>query len=321
MDNFQSCYTIDRMENRNSLAPIVVFAFNRLEPLKACISALLTNTEAADSDLIVFVDGPRDNKEGEKDKVEAVREYVKTITGFKSLTCHFSEKNKKLGPSIIAGVTEVINQYGRAIVVEDDLIVGRNFLCFMNQCLDKYKNKKEVWSVCGYTSIVKIPSEYPYSIYFCARSSSWGWATWKDRWDSVDWLLEDWGKVKKNARAFNKWAGSDSFGILKSWKDGRNQSWATRFCYNQFVQNKWAVFPVISHVDNEGFDGSGTNCKGWSRFKSIFDQSSNKKFYLPEEIIVNKSIYKDFLKYHSIPIRIYSRIMYMIYGFKSKYSL
>lgn len=82
------------MENKDSLAPIVVFGFNRLEPLKACVSALLANTEAADSDLIVFVDGPRANKEGEKEKVEAVREYVKKITGFKSLTCHFSEKNK-----------------------------------------------------------------------------------------------------------------------------------------------------------------------------------------------------------------------------------
>lgn len=300
------------MENKHSLAPIVVFAFNRLEPLKACISALLANTEAEDSDLIVFVDGPRANKEGEKEKVEAVREYVKTIAGFKSLTCHFSEKNKKLGPSIIAGVTEVINEYGKAIVVEDDLIVGKNFLSFMNQGLDKYEERKEVFSICGYTNIVKLPKGYLFDAYFCVRSSSWGWATWKDRWDSVDWKLEDWNTVKENARLFNKWGGSDCWKMLRDWHDGKNMSWAIRFCYAQFLQNKLALFPTISHVDNEGFDGEGTNCKKWSRFKFTLDHSGHKRFSMPDEVTLVESITKSALSYHSLPIRIYSKLMYWL---------
>lgn len=301
------------MENKDSLAPIVVFGFNRLEPLKACVSALLANTEAADSDLIVFVDGPRANKEGEKEKVEAVREYVKKITGFKSLTCHFSEKNKKLGPSIIAGVTEVINEYGKAIVVEDDLIVGKNFLSFMNQGLDKYEERKEVFSICGYTNIVELPKEYPFDAYFCVRSSSWGWATWKDRWDSVDWKLEDWNTVKENVSRFNKWGGSDCWKMLRDWHDGKNMSWAIRFCYAQFVQNRFSLFPTISHVDNEGFDGEGTNCKKWSRFKAVFDISTNKLFKLPDDVKMEEMIRKSALSYHTIIMRIYSRIMYVIY--------
>ena len=303
----------------NKCAPIVVFAFNRLEPLKACISALLANTEAVESDLVVFVDGPRANKEGEKEKVEAVREYVKTINGFKSLTWHFSDSNKKLGPSIIAGVTEVINQYGRAIVVEDDLIVGKNFLSFINQGLDLYENKKEVWSVCGYTCKVHIPIDYQYDAYFCSRTSSWGWATWKDRWDSCDWRLEKWNEIQRLKNNFNSWGGSDLFGMLKAWKEGRNQSWAIRFTFNQFLQDKVALFPTESHVNNEGFDGEGTNCKRWSRFKIVFDTSDSKLFVFPTTIIRNKALYNEALKYHSIPIRIYSRIMYVIYDLKSKF--
>lgn len=304
------------MENKHSLAPIVVFAFNRLEPLKACVSALLANTEVADSDLIVFVDGPRANKEGEKEKVESVREYVKKITGFKSLTYHFSEKNRKLGPSIIAGVTEVINEYGKAIVVEDDLIVGKNFLSFMNQGLDKYEERKEVFSVCGYTNIVKLPKEYPFDAYFCVRSSSWGWATWKDRWDSVNWKLDDWNMVKENASRFNKWGGSDCWKMLRDWHDGKNMSWAIRFCYAQFLQNKLALFPNISHVANEGFDGEGTNCKKWSRFEFTLDRSDNKLFSMPDEVTQVESITKSALSYHSVPIRIYSKLMYWWYDIK-----
>ena len=252
-------------------APIVIFAFNRLEPLKRCVASLLQNSEAAESDLFVYVDGPRAQKEGEAEKVEAVREFVKTITGFKSVTYHFSEVNKKLGPSIIAGVTEVINQYGRAIVIEDDLIACKNMLAFVNQGLKQYEKVQEVFSISAYTNRVKIPKDYPYDAYFCPRSTSWGWATWKDRWDSVDWELKNWSAVEQNAKAFNRWGGSDCFGMLKAWHEGRNQSWAIRFCYNQFVQDKQSLFPIISKIDNEGFDGSGTNCQQYNRFKFELD--------------------------------------------------
>lgn len=296
-----------------SYAPIIIFAFNRLETLKSCLKTLSANTESKDSNLIVFVDGPRSHKAGEIEKVEAVREFVKTITGFKSITYHFSEVNKGLGPSIIAGVTEVINEYGKAIVLEDDLIVSENFLAFMNQGLEKFESTDKVFSICGYTNIVKIPKDYYFDAYFCVRSSSWGWATWTDRWDSVDWDLKDWSKIEKNAKAFNKWGGSDCYGMLKGWKEGKNKSWAIRFCYAQFSQNKLSLFPTISKIDNEGFDGEGTNCKKWSRFKAIFDTSANKKFKLPDDIKMVDLIKKSALAYHTIMKRVYSRIMYVIY--------
>ncbi len=295
-------------------APIVLFAFNRLEPLKVCVSALLSNSEAKDTDLIVFVDGPRPDKEGEKETVSIVREYVKTISGFKSLTYHFSDCNKKLGPSIIAGVSDVINEYGRAIVIEDDLIVSKNYLSFMNQCLNLYEGTKDVFSVCGHSIKLKIPADYTYDIYFGPRSNSWGWATWKDRWEKCDWILEDWDAVKKNSRAFNKWGGSNCFSLLKGWKEGENQSWAIRFCYSQFIHRAVSVFPVISHVDNEGFDGKGTNCKKFNRYEFVFDKTDRKEFVLPESVIINKDIVKQRLWYNSLPMRAYSKIMNIFYS-------
>ena len=297
-------------------SPIIVFAFNRLNSLKTCIAALRDNSESINSDLIVYVDGPRAHKEGEEAKVEAVREYVKGIIGFKSLTIHFSEQNLGLGSSVIAGVTEIINQYGRAIIVEDDLVVGKNFLSFMNQGLNYYENNPKVFSVCGYTNIVKIPWDYSYDAYFCVRSSSWGWATWKDRWMTVDWELKDWRTVERNAKAFNRWGGSDCWKMLRDWHDGKNMSWAIRFCYSQFTQGRMALFPIISHVDNEGFDGEGTNCKKWSRFKFSFDRTDNKDFSMPNRVVQIKSITKSALSYHTIPIRLFSKLMYWLYDHK-----
>lgn len=294
-------------------APIIIFAFNRLEPLKATIASVLQNSEASESDLYVFVDGARPSKEGEAEKVKNVHEYVKTISGFNSITVHFSETNKGLGPSIIAGVTEVINKYGSAIVLEDDLILSKNCLAFMNQGLDKYEHDKKVFSICGYSNKVKTPKGYGYDSYFSVRSSSWGWATWSDRWDSVDWELKDWDNYQSLKSSFNKWGGSDCFGMLKGWKEGKNKSWAIRFCFAQFLQDKLSLFPIISKINNNGFGGDGTNCKKYSRFKFLFDDSVNKKFNFPDDIGVNFLLRKSALSYHSITKRIWSRIMYFVY--------
>lgn len=294
-------------------APIIIFAFNRLEPLKATVASVLRNTEAAESDLYVFVDGARSNKEGEAEKVKAVQDYVKTISGFKNVNLCFSEANRGLGPSIIAGVTGVIKKYGKAIVLEDDLILSKNCLAFMNQGLDKYEHDKKVFSICGYSNKVKTPKGYDYDSYFCVRSSSWGWATWSDRWDSVDWELNDWDKYQSLKPAFNKWGGSDCFGMLKGWKEGKNKSWAIRFCFAQFLQEKLSLFPIISKINNNGFDGDGTNCKKYSRFKFDFDNSESKDFRFPSNTAINPFLRNSALSYHSIPKRIWSRIMYYVY--------
>ncbi len=299
------------------LAPLVVFAFNRIEPLKRCISSLLKNDEAENTDLFVFVDGPRINRVEDKVNIETVRQYVKEIRGFKSLSYRFSENNKGLGPSIIEGVSEVISRHGMAIVVEDDLILTPNFLSFMNKGLERFENEKKVFSVCGYTNKVRIPKNYPYDAYFCVRSSSWGWATWKDRWESVDWELKEWNAVEKQGKAFNHWGGSDCFKMLKDWKRGKNHSWAIRFCFAEFVQNRLSLFPMKSLVNNAGFDGQGTNCRMWSRFKFEMDESGKKLFILPKDIIRHQGLFHDALKYHTIKIRIYSRIMYLWYDIKN----
>ena len=294
-------------------APIVLFAFNRLDTLKRCVDSLLENEEAAASDLFVFVDGPRPERSEDFIHVNSVREYVKTISGFKSLHYRFAECNRGLAPSVIDGITTVIEQYGRAIVVEDDLYVSGNFLAFLNAGLERYKDNSRVFSICAYTNAVKRPKDYPYDAYFCTRSSSWGWATWKDRWDNVDWNLTDWPAQKRYARAFNKWGGSDCWKMLNDWHKGQNSSWAIRFCYSQFLQNKLSLFPLVSKVGNEGFDGRGTHGKKWSRFRYVLDSSSDKEFRLPDIVEINPGLDKQALSYHSIPSRIWSRIMYLLH--------
>jgi len=294
------------------LAPIIIFAFNRVDSLKATVKALLQNPEAAESHLYLFVDGPRVDKTGEKEAVALVHQICNEITGFKSVTLNFSKTNRGLGPSIISGVSSVLKHYDSAIILEDDLIVQPNFLAFMNRALSFYEDAKDVWSVCGYSNKITIPNDYQYDAYFCTRSSSWGWGTWKDRWESVDWTFEKWDEWSKMKQRFNRWGGSDCFGMLDGCRSGVNKSWAIRFCFNQFLQNKLSLFPTKSLVKNDGFDGSGTNCKKYSRFKYELLKKDKISFSFPKEIVLHKFFWKQAMRYNSITQRLWSRIMYII---------
>lgn len=299
-------------------APIIVFAFNRLEALRNTIASLLRNSEAIESDLFIFVDGARTNKEGEAEKVSAVQDFVKSITGFRSLHYSFSESNKGLGPSIIAGVSDIINRYGRAIILEDDLVVAPNFLAFMNQGLERYENCPEVFSICGYNNKVRVPYGYNADAYFCVRSSSWGWGTWADRWNSVDWELNDWESVEQRAKAFNRWGGSDCFKMLRDWHNGLNQSWAIRFCYAQFVQRKYTVLPNRSLVKNVGYGGTGTHCPEYCRYKFVYDEGINKNFKFPPVQEPDSRITRQVMHYDSLPVRIKSRLINTFLQYRHK---
>lgn len=130
------------------LAPIALFVYKRLDHTKRTIQALLANRLAQDTDLIVFSDGPR--TEQDKEKVEEVRSFVRTITGFKTIEINESPINNGLAKSIIHGVTKVLEKYDAVIVVEDDLVSSPFFLSYMNQGLSIYKMDEEVISIHGY---------------------------------------------------------------------------------------------------------------------------------------------------------------------------
>jgi hypothetical protein len=305
---------------RNVFAPVIIFAFNRPLSFHNVIESLKQNQLSTETDLFIYVDGPREKYLEDIDKVKQVQEIALSIQGFKKTVCVFSEKNKGLGNSIIEGVTSVISEYGKAIVIEDDLIVSVNFLSFMNEALNLYEHESKVFSVCGYTNRVRTPRNYVYDAYFCTRSSSWGWATWYDRWITVDWELHDWEKYKKMRKAFNRWGGSDCFRMLHSAKKSRISSWAVRFVFSEFLQNKLSLFPVVSKIKNEGFDGNGTNCKNWSRFKCEFDTTGKKHFIFPDKIEVNRKLYRSAMSYHTVLIRIWSRFMYVLGNLKNAIS-
>lgn len=288
------------------LSPIVLFVYNRLWHAKQTVEALQKNELATESELFIFADGPKVNAPDEqKEKIRQVREYIHKISGFKSVTICEKETNCGLANSVIAGVTEIINKFGKVIVVEDDLVTSRYFLKFMNEALDFYENDEQIFSVSGYNyspEILKIPSNYQKDIYLSYRHGSTGWGTWKNRWQSVDWEVADFKEFSENIelqKAFNR-GGADMSGMLKAQMEGEIDSWAIRFDYSISKQNKFNIRPIKSLVKHIGSDNTGTHSSNNDE-KILFVNLDDNWLPKIEEVEPDKTILKNFQKIFNPP--------------------
>ncbi|WP_430972678.1 sugar transferase [Sunxiuqinia rutila] len=292
------------------LAPICLFTYNRLAETEQTIEYLKNNFLAKQSELFIFSDSYKN--EQSKPKVKAVRDYIRTVDGFKSVTIFEMSTNLGLANSIISGVSKIIKKYGKAIVLEDDLITSSNFLDYMNQSLDYYEFNSKVFSIAGYSIKVNTPADFKSDVYFKGRATSWGWATWEDRWNSVDWELNDinaFFKSRKQKRHLRK-HGDDLLKILRDYTKGRNDSWAIRFAYNQIKSNKVSVAPVISKVRNIGFGGDATHCKAvYNRDKILFDVSGKRQFNLTPKVHSEPKIERQLRLHSSKPQRALGKIL------------
>ncbi len=296
----------------NAQAPIVLFVYNRLTETKKTIEALQLNYLASQSDLFIFSDGPK--SEAGKKKIDEVRSYLHTVKGFKSISIMESPKNKGLAKSIIEGVTEIVNNYGKVIVVEDDLITSRNFLDFMNQALAFYENNPEVITISGYTLSLSNLQNYSKDYYLGYRASSWGWGIWKDKWNDVDWEVANYSDFiadKKKVKAFAT-IGSDMPKMLKYQMEGKIDSWAIRLCYYQFQYQMFCVFPSVSKLKSIGFSTEATHTSGSTRFDTTLDKGAQRVFEFDEKMIVDKKIIQDFRNKFSVKSRIIDKLKQLV---------
>jgi len=241
------------------LAPIALFVYNRAEHTRRSVEALQKNDLAKQSDLFVFADGPKEESAWE---VEEVRKFLRRIGGFRSVTIIERERNFGLSRSIINGVTQLCQEFGCAIAIEDDVLIAPDFLSFINRGLDHYVDEPRVFSVCGFNYPITVRSTYPYDAFFSYRFACWGWGTWGDRWAKADWSVGDYaefaGDIERQKR-FNR-GGDELTAMLDRHMAGKNPGyWDTVWGYTHSRHDAVAILPVVSRALNIGFDGSGAH--------------------------------------------------------------
>lgn len=287
-----------------NLAPIVLFTYNRPRHTRQTVEALQKNELASESELFIYSDAPKDEKA--EPKVKEVREYIRTIDGFKKITITEREKNWGLANSIIDGVTKIVNEYGKVIVLEDDLVTSPYFLRFMNEALEMYKDEPKVASIHGYI----YPIDGLPETFFIRGADCWGWATWKEKWAIFEpngqKLLDELKKRKLQKEAdFN-----GSYGFTQMLEDqikGKNNSWAVRWYFSAFLRDMFTLYPGQSYVKNIGMDSEGTHCKSETNvFDVVLNQSLSLIKIEPKEDMESRVKIEKY--FNSIKTNIFQRI-------------
>jgi glycosyltransferase involved in cell wall biosynthesis len=277
------------------LAPILLFVYNRPQHVQRSIASLQANALAAESELFVFSDAAKDKTS--EAAVQEVRSFIHTIKGFKQVNCIEREENWGLARNIIDGVTRLVNEYERVIVLEDDLIVAPYFLQFMNDALETYADEPKVGHIqaCDFTKDPTLPETF-----LIKWTGSWGWATWKRAWQHFNPNGQELLNQLEQRRLTRRFDFNGTYGftrMLRRQIAGQNNSWAIRWNASLFLADILSLNVGRSLVQNEGFDGSGTNCGGGGLYSSdLWMQPLPVKKITPVE--ENEEARKAFARYY-----------------------
>jgi hypothetical protein len=272
-------------------APIVLFVYNRPWHTRQTFESLKKNKLAQESELFIYSDGPRNKQDAEK--VNNVREYLSNINGFKKISIIERKKNFGLANSIIDGVTRVVNENGKVIVLEDDLITSSFFIRYMNEALEKYENNDVVMQISGHMFPVEINTNE--DAFFLPFTTTWGWGTWKRAWNKLDLSSKYYEKLKSDRKLrylFNLNGAYDYYQLLKDRYIGKNNSWGILWYVTVFFNKGIVLFPSQTLVNQIGFDGSGRHCGNVEiPQQKVSDKPISK---LPEPLTVDNDVFNSF---------------------------
>jgi len=274
-----------------NLAPIVLFVYNRPWHTQQTIEALQKNQLASESELFIYRDAAKAKQD--QDKVQEVRDYVHLVDGFKKITIVERDKNWGLAKSIIDGVTAIVNQYGKIIVLEDDIVTSPHFLRYMNDALDYYQDEDAVMHISGWNYPINTDG-LPETI-FLRGTSCWGWATWGRAWQNFEKnpqeLSETFSKEDRYKLDYDGAAGmwSQVTGNLS----GKLNTWAIFWYASVFKVNGVCLHPATSLVENIGHDGSGVHCGASDMYNVVLSDKSVAHF---SDDVMENSIAMDRIK-------------------------
>ena len=253
----------------NKLAPVIVFCYNRPDHLEQTLEALSRNELADLSTLYIYCDGPKEGaSEEQRQKIADVRQVARKRQWCKEVHVVEREENVGLMNNIVGAVTEIVNQYGRVITMEDDIITSKGYLRFMNEALELYKDDEQVMHISGYMWPHKhrLPDTFFYEVPYPGG----GWATWQRAWkhytDDTKSLYDYWCTRWDE---FNKFGGDYLQLQLEKNYRGTMKTWFIKWHAVMLMRGALTLFPGQSLTNNIGFDDQATNCYTTDKFDVV----------------------------------------------------
>lgn len=293
--------------------PILFLVFNRPDTTKQVFKAI---RHAKPPRLYIAADGPREHKDGEYEKVQAVREFVMNNIDWKcEVKTLFSEKNLGCKYAVSLAITWFFENEEKGIILEGDCLPSQSFFWFCEKLLERYKDDMRIWHIAGNNFHFGWKRDSDYSYYFSYYGSIWGWATWNKRWKHYDVEMKNYDEIKKKNYlwdVFGNWHEANfrisNFDQIINGLD----TWDFQWAYTRFINNGLSIVPTVNLVRNLGFgeDATHTHCKNDKRYDMqigdiqfplmyqkfiIRDKKSDDKYY-NEFIKTNSHIIKKILK-------------------------
>ncbi|TAF46531.1 MAG: sugar transferase [Sphingobacteriales bacterium] len=272
----------------SGFSPIALFVYNRPEHTRRTLKFLQKNLLADESRLYIFSDAAK--TPSQQNAVNQVRQLIKHTTGFKNI--HITEQKTNLGlaNSIITGVTQLVNIYGKVIVFEDDLLSSKYTLTYFNEALNRYQNQEKLMHISAYMYPLAGADTLPQTFVYRA-AHSWGWATWQRAWvnfnPDINHLIAQFDTQKINDFAID---GTMNFWKqMQEFKKGKNNSWAIRWYASIFLKGGLTLNPSKSLVHNIGHDGTGIHSNIEKTYSVTIHQKQIE--YFPTLIHENKQAY------------------------------
>jgi GT2 family glycosyltransferase len=258
------------------LAPIALFVYNRPDHTRRTLIHLQKNVLADESRLYIFSDAPK--TDADREKVEQVRQVIRETWSFKSVKIIERSQNLGLAESIISGVTQLVYEYGKVIVFEDDLLSSPYTLEYFNEALTYYAKQEKVMHIGAY--MYKLKDKGLPESFFYRAASSWGWATWARAWNhfepDIDKLIEKFDPL--DILRFSIEGKMNFWRQVQEFKAGKNNSWAIRWYASIFLRGGLTLNPSRSLINNIGHDGTGVHSNRESMYDVHISQQPVKKF-------------------------------------------
>jgi hypothetical protein len=264
---------------------ISIRAYNRPQKIKNLLDSI-KHINLSKFNFYFFVDGPNNI-----DDIYLIDQTLKEINSFilkKKAKIFIQKKNLGLKKHWIFCMNKTFQKTNKAIFLEDDFIISKNFLKFISLGLDKYEMVKKVKSVCGHLPInIKANKK----VFFAYRASVWGFGTWKRVWDECKLFMR---KKNKSHLNFNNKKnlivhGRDLHTALARNILGKQSTFAIWWAASIIMNKGLNLYPAESLVNNDGLDGTGTNCIKTNFYKSKFN---NKRsiYNMPRAIEIDDKL-------------------------------
>ena len=301
-------------------SPLLLIAYKRTDTLGHALSALAKCKGLNDRPVFAYLDGAR--SPADETDIENVH---KMFVDFKSTVCPElqivrREKNYGCRENIVSAITEVINKYGRLIIVEDDIVVSKYFLEYMDEALDFYQDDKRIWGINAYRNrFAKIPADYQKDIYLHQRNMCWGWGTWADRWNAVDFDMAYWSDFKSDPKNVERLKAVSFFlpGMIESEYNGLLKTWDVQVSLHIVNENMYCVEPRYCMTRNCGCEGGGGMHCGPNSAVSTQPFYNFKprlaKDLMPNEKIMQSLCLSDFNP--SILARVWRKLLRLLWSF------